>query len=181
MASIADLLFAFAQWLKSTPLLEFSVWFSNTPLSQALGKTFWAIPTIQTIHILAVAMTFGSVALINLRIFQLAGRSRSMTQTVARYGPWVWWGLLVLLATGLCLVIAEPTRELLNPCFWTKMALVVVAALIALWFQRSVRRDGERWSLTHNGRLGIRIGSGAVVGLWLVIMVFGRWIAYAPT
>ncbi len=125
-------------------------------------------------------MTFGAVAMINLRIFHLAGRSRSLTQTVARFGPWVWWGLLTLLTTGVGLAIGEPTRELLNPCFWTKMALVAVAALLALAFQRAVRRNGDRWLQAPGGRLRIRLGAAAVIGLWLVIMVLGRWIAYAP-
>lgn len=181
MLSIGDLLFALAQWLKTTPLPEFALWLANTPLSMVIDRNFWAIPTIQTIHILAVAMTFGAVGMINLRIFQLAGRSRSMTQTLQRYGPWVWWGLLTLLATGVSLAIGEPTRELINPCFWTKMVLVAVAALVALGFQQSVQRNGDRWLLTQGGQVGVRMGAAAVIGLWLVIMVLGRWIAYAPT
>ena len=178
MLSIGDLLFALAQWLKTTPLPAFSLWIQKQPLSAAIDRNFWAIPTIQTIHILAVAMTFGSVAMINLRIFQLAGRSQTMTQTLHRYQPWVWWGLATLLVTGVGLAIGEPTRELLNPCFWTKMVLIVIAALVALWFQRSVQRNGDRWLLTQDGRVGVRAGAAAVVGLWCTIMVLGRWIAY---
>ena len=178
---IGDLLFAFATWLKTTPLAEFSLWISTTPLSAVLGRTVWAIPAIQSVHILAVAATFGSVLMVNLRIYQMAGRSRSMTETVQRYAPWVWWGLLALLVSGVTLAIAEPTRELLNPCFWTKMILVPIAALVSLGFQASVQRHADRWTLAGDGRLAIRAGSAAVMVLWCLIMVLGRWIAYAPT
>ena len=181
MVSLGDLIFALGQWLRTTPLTELSLWIQKQPLSMLIDRNFWVIPTIQTIHILAIAMTFGSVAMINLRIFQMAGRSRTMTQTARRYLPWIWWGLLTLLVTGLGMTIGEPVRELTNPVFWTKMVLVIVAALVSLWFQDSVRRNVARWELTHEGRVAIRVGAAAVLGLWCMIMFAGRWIAYAPT
>jgi hypothetical protein len=181
MPSIGDLIFALGQWLRSTPLTELSLWIQKQPLSMLIDQNFWVIPIIQTIHILAIAVTFGSVVMINLRIVQMAGRSRTMTQTVERYLPWVWWGLLVLLVTGIGMTIGEPVRELTNPCFWMKMVLIVVAAAVSLWFQDSVRRNVARWEQTPDGRLAVRVGAGAVVALWCVIMVLGRWIAYAPT
>ena len=182
MGWIVDLLIAFGHWLKAmTPLPEFSLWIQTQPLSMLIDRNFWVIPTIQTIHILAIAMTFGSVAMINLRIFERAGRDRTLPQTLDRYRQWVWWGLLTLLLTGIGLAIGEPTRELLNPVFWTKMILVAVAALVALGFQQSVQHNGDRWLVTHEGRIGVRVAAGAVIGLWCVIMVLGRWIAYAPS
>jgi hypothetical protein len=180
MPSIGDLLYALALWLKTTPLPEFAIWISKTPLSALVDTNYWIAATVQTIHILAVAGTFVSVLLINLRIVHLAGNGRTLTRTLVRYAPWVWWGLLVLLATGFILIVGEPARELLNPAFWTKMVLVVVAALTAIWFQGSVRRHAQRWELTPQSTLAIRSGAVAVIGLWIVIMMLGRWIAYAP-
>lgn len=180
MPSIGDLLFALGQWLKTTPLPGFALWLSNTPPSAWVDASFWIAATVQTIHILAVAATFMSVLMINLRIVQLAGSGRTLAQTLTRYGPWVWWGLLVLLSTGLILVIGEPARELLNPCFWTKMVLVIAAAATAIWFQDLVRHRVGRQELTSHGVVAVRTGAAAVIGLWLVIMALGRWIAYAP-
>lgn len=173
-------MFALAQWLKTTPLPELALWIAKTPLSALVDANYWIAATLQTIHILSVAGVFVAVLMTNLRIFQLAGRSQTMAQTVARYAPWVWWGLLILFLTGFLLIMGEPARELLNPCFWTKMVLVVVAAAIALWFQDSVRRHAERWTLAPHGAVVIRVGAGAVIALWIVIMLLGRWIAYAP-
>jgi hypothetical protein len=180
MGWIGDFLFALAQWLKTTPLPELAIWIAKTPLSALVDTSYWVALTVQTTHILAVAGTFVSVLLINLRIVQLAGNGRTLSQTLARYSPWVWWGLLVLLATGFILIMGEPARELLNGAFWTKMVLVVVAALVAIWFQASVRKHAEAWELTPHGTIAIRIGAVAVIALWIVIMALGRWIAYAP-
>jgi|WetSurMetagenome_2_1015567.scaffolds.fasta_scaffold44960_2 hypothetical protein len=181
MPSLGDLIFALGQWLRTTPLTELSLWIQKQPLSMLIDQNFWVIPIIQTIHILAIATTFGSVVMINLRIFQMAGRSRTMAQTTHRFLPWIWWGLLVLLITGIGMTVGEPVRELTNPCFWMKMVLIIVAASVSLWFQGSVRRNAPVWQLTSDGRLAMRTGAAGVILLWCVIMVLGRWIAYAPT
>lgn len=181
MGWIADLMVALAHWLAKTPLPEFAIWLSKTPASALVDSSFWVAELTQTTHILAVAGTFVSVLMINFRIVRLAGTGQSMTETLARYAPWVWWGLLVLLTTGVILIIGEPARELLNPCFWTKMVLVVVACLVALWFQDSVRRNGDRWTASPHGTLAVRAGAAAVIALWCVVMILGRWIAYSPS
>jgi hypothetical protein len=181
MPSIGDYMAAVAQWLRSTQLPEFSLWLQEQPVSALIANNFWVIPILQTIHILTVAALFGSVVMISLRIFALAGRSRTMSQTVRRYLPWVWWGLLVLLITGIGMCIGEPTRELINPAFWTKMVLVLVAVLLSLWFQASVIRNVAQWETTHQRRVAIRVAAAGVIVLWCAIMALGRWIAYAPT
>ena len=179
--SLGDLIFHLGEWLRTTPMTPLSLAIQKTSLSALIDQHFWVIPIIQTIHILAIGATIGSVLMINLRIFQFAGRSRTMTETVRRYLPWVWWGLLVLLITGIGMTIGEPVRELTNPIFWIKMVMIVIAAAISLWFQGSVRRNVARWELTHSGRVVIRAGSAAVIVMWCLIMLAGRWIAYAPT
>ena len=181
MPSIGDYMVALAHWLRTTPMPEFALWLQKTPLSSLIAKNFFFIPTLQVIHILSVAMLFSSTVMINLRIFALAGRSRTMTQTVRRFLPWVWWGLLVLLVTGLGMCIGEPVRELINPAFWTKMVLVIVATLASLSFQSSVNRDVAAWEITHQRRVAVRVGAAGSILLWCAIMVLGRWIAYAPT
>jgi hypothetical protein len=180
MPSIGDLLFALAQWLKTTPLPGLALWIATTPLSKAVDTSFWVAATLQTIHILAVAAASFSVLTINLKVLRMAGRSQSLAQTVRRFGPWVWWSLLAMLSTGFLLVMGEPARELLNPCFWTKMVLVAIAALVALSFQESVKRHGQAWELMPSGSLAIRAGAAGVIVLWIAIMLLGRWIAYAP-
>jgi hypothetical protein len=180
-ASIGDLMYAFAQWLKHTPIADLAWWLGNTPANRLVDSNIWIAPVVQTIHILAIAMTVASVLMVSLRIFDVAGRSRTLAQTVARYLPWIWWGLVVLLATGLILVIGEPARELLNPSFWSKMIALLIAIGISLAFQETVRRHSDRWEPTAGGTLIMRGGAVAVLVLWCLIILFGRWIAYAAT
>jgi hypothetical protein len=174
---MGDLLFSFTEWLRSTQLTEFSLWISETSLSFWLVTHFWSIPIIQVFHILAIAAGFGAVLMINLRIFGLAGVDRTFAETEKRYTRWIWGALAVLIVSGIGLIIAEPIRELINPIFWIKMVLVVVAIVTSLLFHRGVLKR-----LSGGGTVtgGIKAGALFVIILWCVIMLCGRWIAYAP-
>jgi hypothetical protein len=178
--SISDALFAFTEWLRTTPIVDLSLWISETKASLWIGNHFWAIPIMQNIHILSIAGSFSAVLMVNMRILGLAGNGRTMSATVRRYMPWIWWGLLLLIVSGFGMIVGEPVRELVNPIFWIKMALVIVVILVSALFQSSVRRNIAAWETTHTGRTAVRIGAVLVILLWFAVMFGGRWIAYAP-
>ena len=178
--SISDLLFAFTEWLRTTPIVNLSLWISETKASLWIGNHFWAIPNMQNIHILSIAGSFGSVLMIDMRILGYTGKGRTMSQTIRRYMPWIWWCLLLLIVSGIGMIVGEPVRELVNPIFWIKMGLVLFAILVSAGFHASVHRNMARWEMSHDGRVAVRIGAVAVILLWFAIIFCGRWIAYAP-
>lgn len=138
----------------------------------------WLIPTIQSIHILAIAVVLAAVLMTNLRVLGLAGTAQDLAWTTGRYMPWVWWGLLVLLASGLLLILLEPVRALVNVSFWLKMGLLVVAILATLTFERAARRDPAAWS-SGGRRRGIVAFVLASFAVWCAIVFAGRWIGYS--
>jgi hypothetical protein len=172
-----DLMIAFSKWLESTPLSGFTVWLADTPLSNAINQNAFYTPLTESVHIIAIATAFGAAMMMNLRILGVAGKHQTMLQVEERYSPWIWWSLLVLVISGVIFVIAEPAREILSGWFWTKMGLIVLAALGNLWFQKSVRQGSPLWEPGHE-TAAARVGAVALIGLWLVIIIFGRLIAY---
>ena len=178
---MTDLLFEFTEWIRTTFLVDFALWISDTWLSMLIVTHFWAIPAIQTVHILTIGATFGAVLLMNLRVLGVVGTGRTIERTGKRYLPWVWWGFVILVITGFGMITAEPVRELINPIFWIKMGLFLVAVIAAAWFQHSVAKRSMSWDASGSASIGIKLGAVAIIALWLVIMLCGRWIAYAPT
>jgi len=177
MPLTASLMLSFGDWLKSTRLTELSVWIGNTRLSTALNQNNWITPTLQSIHILAIAMTFSAALMVSLRIAGVAGQGRTLLDVERRYVPWIWGGLTTLFCTGFVLLLAEPGRQLLNPYFWTKMMLIVVVALATLGLQRSIERRAGVWE-SRRAIYAVRAGALGLVCVWAAIMVMGRWIAY---
>ena len=173
-----EFLFSFTEWLRTTPLVELALRINDTSLNGWIVLHFWAIPIFQVTHILAIAASFGSILMINARILGLNGEGRTVAQTTKRYMPWIWWALVVLILSGLLMIIAEPIRELINPFFWIKMGILVIAILVTVWFHKGILRDIRE---DHDIGAMERTVAVLLVILWCMIMFCGRWIAYAPT
>src|SRR5438105_2065522 len=115
---------------------QFAEWLSTTSPSVFIqNHNAWVIPTIQSIHIIGIAVVLGSVFMVYLRILGWAGMDQTLRQTTSRYGPWVTNGLYLMLVTGVLMVIGEPVRELVTFSFWLKMFLVAVSTIFAVAFQ----------------------------------------------
>jgi uncharacterized membrane protein SirB2 len=133
------------------------------------------IPTVQTVHIVSIAIVMTSMAMLDLRLVGIAGRRQSLTEIGARFLPWVWGTLVVLLCSGTILIIAEPGRELINNVFWLKMSLLVGAVVLTLIFQTMLRRRNGFWE--HHRAAAVLLGSVSLL-MWIGIVGAGRWIAY---
>ena len=157
---------------------EICVWIDQTALSQAIQVTNWVVPTVQTIHILAIAVVASSVLMIDLRLIGAFWADRPVREVSARFLPLVWWPLIILFVTGAVMIIAEPSRSLKNPAFQLKMALLVAALTVTATFQLLQRRNaafGDRRSGSRATAAAIAIIS---MLLWSSIVFAGRWIAY---
>jgi uncharacterized membrane protein YgdD (TMEM256/DUF423 family) len=158
---------------------QFALWLSATPPSVFIQEhNSWAIPAIQSIHIVGIALVMGSVLMIDLRILGWAWADQTLRQTTSRFGPWLTGSLWLLLATGILMVIGEPVRELVTFSFWLKMTLVAVGALVAAIFQRTLHRHEQHWEDALVHRRSIKALAILTFLIWACIIVLGRLIAY---
>jgi hypothetical protein len=135
---------------------------SRTSLSVSIQTHEWIIPTVQSIHIVAIGVALVSAFMIAFRVLGWTGDDQSLADTRARFWPWLLASLVVLLITGVLMVIGEPARELLAFSFWLKMTLVIAGTLLT----GIVSRRGTR-PLTVVTLL-----------VWVTIIFLGRLIAY---
>ena len=57
---------------------QFAEWLSQTSLSLAIQTHEWMIPTVQSIHIVAIGVVLASVFMIDLRVLGWAGRDQTL-------------------------------------------------------------------------------------------------------
>lgn len=158
-------------------MLEFANWLAGTGLSQFIQRELWAIPALQSVHIMAIAAVVSSALFINLRLLGAADRSHKLMDTGRRFLPWIWGGLIVLATTGVLLVVGEPKRELMSVPFWIKMALVAVGAGATFWFQTTLKTRQELWEADRSFAL-VRLYAFGTLLVWVGVITAGRLIAY---
>jgi hypothetical protein len=150
-------------------------WIDGLPIHATVREAGWVVPTVQSVHIAAVAIVFTSALVLALRGMELVGRHWSLARWSRYFHGSTMAALWVLLGTGLIMILAEPERELMNWIFRTKMLLVIVTLLIAHVMGRQIRRGAV--NRTAGG--GVRITAIFVLLLWTGVAMAGRWIAYA--
>jgi len=146
--------------MRTQALDRFCSWLEQTPLSQTIQSTSWVVPTVQTIHILAIAAVMSSVLMLDLRLLGIVGTDQPLARVTGRFRPVIWWTLPILLATGAVMIIGEPARSLANPVFQLKMLLLLAAIGVTAFFK------------------GPRLIAVLSLALWIGIVFAGRWIAY---
>jgi len=151
----------------------FCDWLSNTSLSQAIQNHNWVIPSVQSVHILAIATVMASIVMMDFRLLGVHGRRQSIPQVAHRFLPWVWCAVCVLAATGTILIIGELGRELESQVFWLKMSMLACVLILTAAFQFGAFRG-----FWEKRRVLASITAIASLGLWVAIVAAGRWIAY---
>jgi hypothetical protein len=159
---------------------EVCKWLAATPLSHTIQTAGWIIPTLQTIHILSVAVLFSSAILVDLRLSTaLSGRDVPLPDVARRFLPTIWPVLLILLITGSVLIIGEPRRSLLNNNLLSQDGAArrrCAADGLALQWSISRPRISGIGAVGGEWRAGLRRAVSILI--WCGILFAGRWIAY---
>jgi hypothetical protein len=130
----------------------------------------WLYPMLESLHVVGVALLVGNLVLLELRVW---GRGAELPiAALARLALGISaLGFCLLGATGLLMFAAAPQELLGNRFFLIKMGLVSAAGLNALAFH--LRHGLQKLD-------GIaRAQTVFSLGLWLAVIICGRWIAYA--
>ena len=129
----------------------------------------WAYPLLEVLHILGIALLVGSLLLLELRIAGLA--TALPLAPLARLAlPVALLGFALIAASGLLMCAGQAGELVANRAFVLKMGLVALAGMNALWFH-------ARGGLQRMDRTA-RLQTALSMGLWLAVIICGRWIAY---
>jgi hypothetical protein len=74
--------------------------------------------------------------------------------------------------------IQETVRQFVTPIYWYKMLLIVIVAIMTARFARQVRANAAQWDAPATRPSGARSFALASTAMWVVIIVFGRFIGY---
>ncbi len=148
------------------------------PLAAWIRGSPWAYPAVETAHIIALALLFGSIALVDLR---LLGVSRALPVSVLlRHAlPLSMLAFTLAAATGSLLFLTHADELVGNRVFVVKMGLIMLAGVNAAVFHSGSHAGVRTWDSGCAAPLAARVGAGISLLLWTSVITCGRWIAYA--
>ena len=153
-------------------------WLQNTAPAVAIAESSWMFPTIETIHVLALTIVVGSIAMLDLRLLGVAQRARSVIELTNEVLPWTWIGFAVAASSGALMFSSNAVKYSANFPFRIKMILLLSAAINMLFFHFVTYRRAREWHLQAKIPRAGRIAGGVSLLLWIGIVGFGRWIGF---
>lgn len=153
---------------------------NESGFSTGLRESDWTFSWVETVHVLALAVMAGTIAIVDFRLLGVAFQRQPVSRLVTQVTPVTWVGFLLMAVSGLLLFAAQPEKNAANPAFQIKMLLLVLAGLNLAAFHRYVFRDFAAWDGLARPPPKVRFAGGASLLLWATIIVLGRLIAYFP-
>lgn len=153
------------------------LWLENSALSSTIRQWLWLYPIIETIHILGLAIVFGSVAMFDLR---LLGFSRHLLVTdMARHLlPWSFLSFAVVVLSGFFLFAVDATEIAANPAFRLKLLLLCATGINAAFFHGVALKSVKFWNRGVRTPAVVRAIAVISLVLWTGVIICGRLIAY---
>lgn len=156
--------------------------FQNTALPAALRTSRWVYPIVNAGHILGLAMLFGAILPLDLRLlgFGCAIPIKPLSRVLL---PVAICGLTISLTTGPLLFSVSAVKYAATPLFQMKLLLIAAAVANALLLRRSAdwtEVQGPESELSgppvRSARL--QLAGGLSILLWLSVIFCGRFLAY---
>jgi hypothetical protein len=175
-----DFIFGFIGWALKViqPAWEaaqpFFVWHSTSTIGNTISGTVWMFPVIETVHILAMAVMFGGMLVLNLRLLGLGMTRQPLPMLAGTLMPFVNWGVAIMLVSGYMMFSSEAMKSYANDGFKFKMMSLATVLIFQYTLYRAIvkKDDAER-----NKALGAACALFNFL-LWFCVGVGGRAIGF---
>lgn len=147
-------------------------------LADAIREDDLLFPLIESVHVLAVCLVVGSIAVVDLRLLGLASIHRSVGRLTHAILPITWCAFAVAVVAGGLLFMSHAGKYLENGYFIAKLVLIAAAGLNMAVFHLIIGKDLQRWEYDALPPLPARLAGGASLLLWISVVACGRWIGF---
>jgi hypothetical protein len=150
-----------------------------TRIATLIREDATLFPWIECVHVLALSLVLGFIAIVDLRLLGWTSRSRAVQEVSSTALPITWTAFAVAVASGGLLFASNATKYVDNVFFQTKMLLLVAAGANMALFHLTSWRKVTEWQTAERTALGAKIAGAVSLCLWLAIATCGRWIGFA--
>ena len=136
-------------------------------------------PWLESIHVLAIVLVVGTIAMVDLRLLGWASRERAVGRLATDVLPITWIAFVVALITGALMFCAKAMIYGHSTYFLLKMGTLLLAGCNMLFFHKFLYQTVDAWGAP--GAVvpqAAKFAGGLSLLFWVCIVVFGRWIGF---
>ncbi len=150
----------------------------NSAVATAIREGESLFPWIECVHVLALTLVIGSIAIVDLRVIGLNSRDRGVVQMMTLALPVTWSAFVVAVITGSLLFSSNATGYAHNTFFQAKLALLALAGINMGAYHLFLGKDAGDWRTASLTPWRARVAGALSLCLWIAIAVCGRWIGF---
>ena len=149
-------------------------------LSEWIQATYWLWPVLEIIHFFGLTLLLGGLIIVDLRLIGFFPTIN--LQGVKKLLPFVIFGFLLNLITGILFVYGDPSRYAINIGFQIKLILILLAGCnAAIYHLRVESYVQDLGSSSRRPTLTIKLVGLTSLSLWTAVLLLGRLIPYVGT
>ncbi len=145
-------------------------------LGRFMREALYAYPVAEAVHIAGLALLFGSIAIVDLRLLGL-GKRIPIAPLVTFAVPWSLAGFVIAASAGLLMFTAHAEEFLTQPVFMLKMGLILAGGINAASLHTGPLRSSALGDDAHPPAR-VRFAAALSLLLWLGVIACGRFLAY---
>jgi hypothetical protein len=153
-------------------------WLEGSRLASWLRDSLYAFPLIESLHVIGLTMVFGMIAVLDLRLLGLASTRRPFLRLALETLKWTWGAFGLTVSTGVLMFSTSPIAYYQNVQFRFKMALLVLAGVNVLVFNRTAGRSVDRWDRDPAAPFAGRLAAAVSLLIWIGVIFLGRWVGF---
>ncbi|HTE39941.1 MAG TPA: DUF6644 family protein [Steroidobacteraceae bacterium] len=157
---------------------ESLAWLEARPFAVAIAESGWLFPGIEVVHVIALTLVVGSIAMLDLRLLGVSRKDHGVLELASQTLPWTWGAFAVALISGALLFSSAATTYAENIPFRVKLVLIALAGINMLVFHVTAYRTAHRWNHQLPTPLAARIAGTLSLTFWVGVVFFGRWIGF---
>ena len=155
-------------------LLPFFQWCHNTSLGVAIRESKVLFPVIEAFHLFALTLLFGSILVLNLRLFAVVMQRQPVPKVARNIAPYMLGSLAVMFISGILLFLSEALKCYGSIPFRIKMVLLFTAIVFHFTIYRKVTGADEG----QVKPVWCTMAATISLTLWFGVGIAGRAIAF---
>jgi hypothetical protein len=147
-------------------------------VAEFMRSSLKAMPFIEATHVMAVALVFGSILIVDLRLLGFPNVKRAYTLVSGELLRLTWCGFAIAVVTGALMFAPNAITYYNNTAFRLKMLALLAAGINMAIFQLVTERGVSAWDKDRAAPAAAKLAGLLSILLWIAVIALGRWIAF---